>query len=59
MHEKCLEGTTAQAASLPTPPPLPQLTSEERMQRWEEGQIDYMGADSFDNIEQKLNLFLK
>ncbi|KAG8013211.1 Glycogenin-1, partial [Nibea albiflora] len=35
------------------------ISSEERKQRWEAGQIDYLGADSFANIERKLDSFLK
>lgn len=42
-----------------TAPPPPQASSEERKQRWEAGQMDYMGEDSFDNIERKLDSFLK
>lgn len=37
----------------------PQLSSEERKQKWEQGQADYMGMDSFDNIKRKLDSFLK
>ncbi|XP_061777235.1 glycogenin-1b isoform X1 [Nerophis ophidion] len=37
----------------------PQLSSEERKQKWEQGQADYMGQDSFDNIKRKLDTFLK
>ncbi|KAI4896247.1 hypothetical protein NFI96_033901, partial [Prochilodus magdalenae] len=40
-----------------TPPPS--ISSAERKQRWEQGQADYMGIDSFDNIEKKLAAFLK
>lgn len=36
-----------------------QLSSEERKQKWEQGQADYMGKDSFDNIRKKLDTFLK
>ncbi|KAK5917222.1 hypothetical protein CgunFtcFv8_012129 [Champsocephalus gunnari] len=43
----------------PAPPPPPKLSSNERKQRWEAGQIDYMGDDSFANIERKLDSFLK
>ncbi|XP_049918174.1 glycogenin-1-like isoform X2 [Epinephelus moara] len=40
--------------------PLPQkVSSEERKQRWEAGQIDYLGDDSFANIKRKLDSFLK
>ncbi|XP_029973566.1 glycogenin-1a [Salarias fasciatus] len=59
VDDKLHEDVTAQTASSPPPPPPPQVTSAERKQRWEEGQIDYLGADSFDNIERKLNSFLK
>lgn len=48
-----------QAQALPSnffPPPL---SSAERKQRWEQGQADYMGMDSFENIEKKLAAFLK
>lgn len=37
----------------------PQLSSEERKMKWEQGQADYMGMDSFDNIKRKLDSFLK
>ncbi|KAL7373184.1 hypothetical protein ABVT39_000789 [Epinephelus coioides] len=37
----------------------PQVSSEERKQKWEQGQADYMGMDSFDNIKRKLDTFLK
>lgn len=36
-----------------------QLSSEERKMKWEQGQADYMGKDSFDNIKKKLDTFLK
>ncbi|XP_071243554.1 glycogenin-1-like isoform X1 [Salvelinus alpinus] len=45
---------------LPPPPrQAPQVSSEERRQRWEAGQADYMGADSFESIQRKLDCFLK
>ncbi|XP_063075222.1 glycogenin-1a [Engraulis encrasicolus] len=37
----------------------PQISSKERQQQWEQGQADYMGMDSFDNIQRKLDSFLK
>lgn len=40
-------------------PPPQKVSSEERKQRWEAGQIDYMGDDCFANIERKLDSFLK
>lgn len=54
LREETTEQPTAAA-----PPPAPRVSSAERKQRWEAGQIDYMGDDSFDNIERKLNSFLK
>lgn len=39
--------------------PQPLLSSEERKQKWEQGQADYMGMDSFENIQRKLDSFLK
>jgi len=53
LHEDGSEGPAA-----PSPPPQ-KASSEERKQRWEAGQIDYMGDDSFDNIARKLDSFLK
>ncbi|KAM6917340.1 glycogenin-1-like isoform 3-T3 [Lycodopsis pacificus] len=43
----------------PLAPPPQKVSSEVRKQRWEAGQIDYMGDDSFDNIARKLDSFLK
>ncbi|KAK7904074.1 hypothetical protein WMY93_016681 [Mugilogobius chulae] len=51
------EATSFHAA--PAAPEPQRLSSEERKKRWEAGQIDYMGDDSFANIERKLNTFLK
>ncbi|XP_077102933.1 glycogenin-2 isoform X1 [Siphateles boraxobius] len=31
----------------------------ERRRMWEEGHVDYMGKDAFDNIKRKLDLFLE
>ncbi|XP_047467066.1 glycogenin-1a [Mugil cephalus] len=57
---KLQEDASEQPASHPPPPPPAQkVSSEERKQRWEAGQIDYMGDDSFANIERKLDSFLK
>lgn len=47
--------TAAAAAPLPPPP----VSSEERRERWEQGQVDYMGADSYDNIKKKLDTYLQ
>ncbi|XP_051910382.1 glycogenin-1b isoform X1 [Hippocampus zosterae] len=61
-HSECtLEATeeslASVAAALRLSPPRP--SSEERKQKWEQGQADYMGTDSFDNIKKKLDTFLK
>ncbi|XP_076833250.1 glycogenin-1a isoform X2 [Brachyhypopomus gauderio] len=41
-------------------PPSPvRISSQERKQRWEQGHADYLGMDSFANIEKKLDSFLK
>ncbi|KAM6912367.1 glycogenin-1-like [Xenentodon cancila] len=54
------EDVREQPGASPPPPPPPQtVSSEERKQRWEAGQIDYMGDDSFANIARKLDSFLK
>ncbi|CAB1350046.1 unnamed protein product [Coregonus sp. 'balchen'] len=42
-----------------TEPYVSPEASEERKQKWEQGQADYMGMDSFDNIQKKLDAFLK
>ncbi|XP_056420813.1 glycogenin-1 isoform X2 [Hyla sarda] len=41
------------------PPPPPSVSSEERRERWEQGQVDYMGADSYENIKKKLDAYLQ
>uniref|UniRef100_A0A8C5LXN2 glycogenin glucosyltransferase n=1 Tax=Leptobrachium leishanense TaxID=445787 RepID=A0A8C5LXN2_9ANUR len=35
------------------------LRTEEERRKWEQGQIDYMGKYSFDNIQKKLDRFLQ
>lgn len=58
----CIEGEVCEEVvkdSPLAPPPPPQASSEERKQRWEAGQADYMGEDSFDSIQRKLDSFLK
>lgn len=37
----------------------PFVSSEERKERWEQGQADYLGEDSFDNIKRKLDTYLQ
>ncbi|KAJ3606958.1 hypothetical protein NHX12_026474 [Muraenolepis orangiensis] len=53
-HSGCVEEDESQAGSAE-----PALSSEERRERWEQGQADYMGVDSFENIQKKLDAFLK
>jgi len=49
-----VEFTTAMSLlSLQTKPQ--QMSEEQHQYNWEHGQIDYLGADSFDNILQQLN----
>ncbi|KAM6960681.1 glycogenin-1a [Aplochiton taeniatus] len=48
----------AQQVLAPPPLPEPRVPSEVRKQRWEAGQADYMGDDSFDHIQRKLDSFL-
>jgi len=36
-----------------------QRESDEHRRRWERGQIDYLGKDSFDNIKRKLDAQMK
>lgn len=57
LQSKFHEDVTEQPAASAAPPQ--KVSSEERKQRWEAGQIDYMGDDCFANIERKLDSFLK
>uniref|UniRef100_A0A8C9F9U4 glycogenin glucosyltransferase n=1 Tax=Pavo cristatus TaxID=9049 RepID=A0A8C9F9U4_PAVCR len=52
------ETVSHMSVSAPSPV-LPSISSEERKARWEQGQADYMGADSFDNIKKKLDSYLQ
>ncbi|KAG7270427.1 hypothetical protein CRUP_035406 [Coryphaenoides rupestris] len=54
-HSGCVEEGGASSAGLAPP----SLSSEERKEKWEQGQADYMGEDSFENIQKKLDVFLK
>uniref|UniRef100_A0AAV2L3X5 glycogenin glucosyltransferase n=1 Tax=Knipowitschia caucasica TaxID=637954 RepID=A0AAV2L3X5_KNICA len=56
-HSGCVEGESPSQAQSQSPQPL--MSSEERKERWEQGQADYLGMDSFDNIQAKLDSFLK
>ncbi|XP_064817699.1 glycogenin-1-like, partial [Oncorhynchus masou masou] len=53
------KGNSSSHDSHHTEPYMSPETSEERKQKWEQGQADYMGMDSFDNIQKKLDAFLK
>ncbi|OBS71974.1 hypothetical protein A6R68_13450, partial [Neotoma lepida] len=37
--------------------PQPPVFSERRQEQWEQGQAEYMGADSYDNIKRKLDTY--
>nr|KAF6477626.1 glycogenin 1 [Molossus molossus] len=55
-----VSGAMSHLALGETPAPAqPSVSSEERKERWEQGQADYMGADSFDNIKRKLDTYLQ
>ncbi|CAB1341260.1 unnamed protein product [Coregonus sp. 'balchen'] len=54
-----LSGSSASQDPHHTEPYVSPEASEERKQKWEQGQADYMGMDSFDNIQKKLDAFLK
>uniref|UniRef100_A0A674BZ82 glycogenin glucosyltransferase n=1 Tax=Salmo trutta TaxID=8032 RepID=A0A674BZ82_SALTR len=54
-----LEGSSTSHDSHHNEPYMSPETSEERKQKWEQGQADYMGMDCFDNIQKKLDAFLK
>ncbi|XP_065798839.1 glycogenin-1 isoform X1 [Muntiacus reevesi] len=55
-----VSGAVSQLSLGETPAPAqPFVSSEERKERWEQGQADYMGADSFDNIKRKLDSYLQ
>ncbi|XP_034051469.1 glycogenin-1-like isoform X2 [Thalassophryne amazonica] len=56
---KLEEDVKEQLTSPSSGSPIVKVSSEERKLRWEAGQIDYMGDDSFENIERKLDSFLK
>ncbi|XP_041261588.1 glycogenin-1 isoform X1 [Onychostruthus taczanowskii] len=56
----CREAEVTEAVShVSVSPLLPTESSEERKERWEQGQADYMGVDSFDNIKKKLDTYLQ
>ncbi|XP_023661580.1 glycogenin-1-like [Paramormyrops kingsleyae] len=60
-HSGCVIGEVAAGVrhlDISQEEPAP-VSSEERKQRWEQGQADYLGEDSFDNIQKKLDSFLK
>ncbi|XP_053329666.1 glycogenin-1-like [Spea bombifrons] len=56
---KVEEVTEAVAQMSIAAPPQPSISSEECRERWEQGQADYMGADSYENIRKKLDSYLQ
>ncbi|KAG1937751.1 glycogenin-2 [Pimephales promelas] len=53
---------TADDSAVGTGKAITSETEEEDLERrrmWEEGHVDYMGKDAFDNIKRKLDLFLE
>ncbi|PIO35690.1 hypothetical protein AB205_0191180, partial [Aquarana catesbeiana] len=57
--EEVTEAVSQMSIMTPPPPPPPSISSEERRERWEQGQVDYMGADSYENIRKKLDTYLQ
>ncbi|XP_029471586.1 glycogenin-1 [Rhinatrema bivittatum] len=53
------EEITEAVSQLSIAAPVPSMSSEERKERWEQGQMDYLGEDSFENIKRRLDTFLK
>ncbi|XP_053565975.1 glycogenin-1 isoform X2 [Bombina bombina] len=53
------EDVTEAASQLSLESSQPSSSEEERRERWEQGQVDYMGADSYDNIKKKLDSYLQ
>ncbi|XP_073482009.1 glycogenin-1 isoform X1 [Aquarana catesbeiana] len=58
-EEEVTEAVSQMSIMTPPPPPPPSISSEERRERWEQGQVDYMGADSYENIRKKLDTYLQ
>ncbi|XP_041125978.1 glycogenin-1-like isoform X1 [Polyodon spathula] len=58
-EDEATEAVSRIHVGAPPPSPPPPMSSAERKQKWEQGQADYMGADSFDNIQKKLDAYLK
>lgn len=58
-HSGCVAGDDDSRTSDAGSYNVPHISSEERKQRWEQGQADYMGIDRFENIQKKLDAFLK
>ncbi|KAJ8376022.1 hypothetical protein SKAU_G00066020 [Synaphobranchus kaupii] len=58
-HTGCVAGENGDRTSDAVSHNVPSISSEERKQRWEQGQADYMGIDCFENIQKKLDSFLK
>ncbi|XP_073529149.1 glycogenin-1 isoform X1 [Phyllobates terribilis] len=58
-EEEVTEAMSQMSIAVASPPQPPSISSEERRERWEQGQADYMGADSYDNIKKKLDTYLQ
>ncbi|XP_072897664.1 glycogenin-1-like isoform X2 [Hemitrygon akajei] len=56
-EEKLSEAISHLSVSPPAPA-APMISSEERRKNWEQGQADFMGVDSFQNIQKKLDTYL-
>ncbi|XP_069755225.1 glycogenin-1-like [Narcine bancroftii] len=56
-EEKLSEAISHLSVSPPAPS-TPPISSEERRKNWEQGQADFMGVDSFQNIQKKLDSYL-
>ncbi|XP_055501677.1 glycogenin-1a isoform X1 [Leucoraja erinacea] len=56
-EEEKLSEAVSQLSVSPPAPTAP-ISSEERRRNWEQGQADFMGVDSFQNIQKKLDTYL-
>ncbi|XP_054829746.1 glycogenin-2 isoform X2 [Eublepharis macularius] len=56
--EKLQEEVTSSVSELSTEPGPQEPSAEDERRKWEEGHIDYLGKDAFENIQKKLDSFL-
>lgn len=49
---------TSSASELFIQPKPTEPSAEDERRKWEEGHIDYLGKDAFENIQKKLDSFL-